>query len=223
MSLFGGFKGGFTGGIVSTIPDLRKEPTKKQPNIIDKIDMIFTDVETEGKKQGYERAAKEYEIVFEELENTYKEVKRIISLQQNELDNRSDKLIEKLSQLEKEKEYLMSKVNNKSNKVSKVYNIPLSQVRSCMNSGSLLTSTTGVGILDMIYNYKEKKLKAAEKRGYLEAKELYEEKLRKMRNELVILKQKSNRKIQEMTDLIFEVLDEITKTQIQIAELSILL
>ena len=41
--------------------------------IKDDFKMLLTDVETEGKKQGYQRAAKEYEVAFRRIEKEFKE------------------------------------------------------------------------------------------------------------------------------------------------------
>lgn len=50
MGLFGKrggiFGGSFGGGLFND-----------EPNVLDKVEMLFTDVETEGKKKGYDRAA----------------------------------------------------------------------------------------------------------------------------------------------------------------------
>ena len=35
-----------------------------RPSILEVVDMLVTDVEVEGKKQGYSRASREYENVF---------------------------------------------------------------------------------------------------------------------------------------------------------------
>ena len=47
------------------------EKEDNDPSLFDKLDLLFTDVETEGKKQGYERAAREYESLYLEIENKY--------------------------------------------------------------------------------------------------------------------------------------------------------
>lgn len=38
--------------------------------------MLFTDVETEGKKQGYDRESKEYGAAYREIEKEFYETKR---------------------------------------------------------------------------------------------------------------------------------------------------
>ena len=39
-----------------------------RPSFKEKVDMVFTDVDTEGRKQGYAKAAKEYEKIFGAIE-----------------------------------------------------------------------------------------------------------------------------------------------------------
>ena len=195
----------------------------KGPSLSDKVDMLFTDVETEGKKQGYEKASKKYEPIFREIENRYNETKKLIESQKTVYGDQSDKLIEKLSALEKERDSLQAEVDNKAKQVSKAYNIPLGQVRSAMSSGTLLMSDPTFGILDIIYSHKEKKLKKAEHKGYLEAKELYEEKIKRLQAKLDRLKEKGDEDIKKLVNLISDVLDEIAENQMKIAELRILL
>lgn len=82
---------------------------------------------------------------------------------------------------------------------------------------------TSFGILDIIYSYKEKRLKKAEQKGYLEAKELYEEKIKRLQDKLKRLMEKSDEEIKKMVKLISDILDEIVENQMKIAELKILL
>lgn len=210
------FWGGF--GNKGLIDILEKN---KGPSLIEKVDMLFTDVETEGKKRGYDKASKEYKKIFIEIENTYQETKRLIELQKNIYGNKCDKLIDKLESLEYEKEKLKKQVDNKVKEVSRAYNIPQTQILSSMRSG--IIANNNIGILDMIYRHKEKKLKKAEQEGYLEAKALYEAKIRKLKEELARLKKDGNREIEKLIKLISEVIDEIVENQMNIAELRILL
>lgn len=76
MSLFKGFG---TGPIIKG--PFGRDIFDKGPSITEKIDMLFKDVETEGKKQGYKRAASEYEKVFRVIENEYKQTKELIQSQ----------------------------------------------------------------------------------------------------------------------------------------------
>lgn len=105
MKLFGGFRDDLIGDIFGV---------KKEPSILEKVDMLFTDVETEGKKQGYEKASKEYEQIFRQIENRYKETKKLIESQKNVYGDQYDKLIDKLADLENERDSLQKQVDNKA-------------------------------------------------------------------------------------------------------------
>ena len=214
MSLFGGFSN-------KPILDILEE--KKGPSIVKKIDMLFMDVETEGKKQGYERASKEYKKVFIEIEQTYEETRKQIEYHKNIYGNRCDKLIDKLELLEIERDNLKRQVDSKVDQVSMSYNIPKGQIYSSMYSGTILSTYNNFSILDIIYNHKEKKLKQAQEKGYLEAKKIYEEKIKMLKADLEKLKIDGNREIENMINLIDDVVDEIVKNHMSIAELRILL
>ncbi|WP_346684830.1 hypothetical protein [Megamonas hypermegale] len=192
-----------------------------EPNIIDKIDMIFTDVETEGKKKGYSRAAKEYEKVFCYIEEEYNKVKNIMENQKDIYGTKSDILIQKLEELEKKRQNLENQVEEKIEAVSKKYGISTSQVRTSIINGNIIMSSGS--ILDIIYRYKEKKYREAEQRGYLEAKKLYEDKINELRKKRINLKKEGYNEICGLKNMIKEILDKIIDEQMKIAELEILL
>ena len=62
----------------------------------------------------------------------------------------------------------------------------------------------------------------AEKQGYLEAKETFEEKLQIMRNDFVNLKSEGDQEINEYVDLINDILEDIAVARAQLAELKAL-
>ena len=99
------------------------------PNVIEKVEMLFTDVETEGKKQGYDSAAREYGKVYRDIENEFLETKKIIEQQKNSYDNKADSLISKLESLEREKGNLEKQVNDKAKEVSRRFDIPVGDVK----------------------------------------------------------------------------------------------
>jgi len=193
------------------------------PSTTDKVDMLFTDVETDGKKKGYSRAAEEYGKVFRSIESEYKQAKELIESQKNMYDAQSDALIEKLEALEKQKSRLENQVKQKTKAVSEKYDIPVSQVQGSLAAGTLIAGPATVDILGMIYRHKEKKLREAEHRGYLEAKDLYEAKIDKLKKELAELRNRGSAEIEKMTSMISEILAVIADEQMKIAELKILL
>jgi hypothetical protein len=191
--------------------------------IAKKVKTIFTDVETEGKKQGYERASAEYEPAYKKIEKEYDETKRALEEAMAEKDKRVDKLIEKLQQLESKKDDLEKKAGNKAETVSSKFNIPLSSVTGALASGTLVISSSGVSLVDCIYSYKEKKRRAAEEKGYAAAKDIYENKIKELKVNLLNLKNKGDSEIQEMMNLINDAINEIIEAETQIAELEIVL
>lgn len=219
MLLFGGFgtgpliKGPFDGDIFD-----------RGPSITEKIDMLFTDVETEGKKQGYKKAASEYEKAFRAIEKEYKETKELIEFQKSNYGNQSDELITKLSELEKQEKLLEERMKIKAKDVSTKYDIPIGDVLRASAAGMIICGITPtVSILDLIYNHKEKKLKEAEQRGYLEAKSLYEKKIAKMKKGLQQLKEIGSADIKNLLEMISDLFEAIAEKQMKIADLKILI
>lgn len=216
----------FNKGVFNGLFDMG--PFGTGPDIIDKVEMLFTDVEKEGKKKGYSRAAEEYGKVFRSIESEYKQAKELIESQKNMYDMQSDALIEKLEALEKQKRRLENQVEQKTKAVSEKYDISVSQVKEGLNSSTGLIASEPWGspgsiLLDIAYDHKVKKLREAERDGYLEAKKLYEEKIGKLKKELEELKRKGSAEIQEMSNMIIEIIDAIADEQMKIAELKILL
>ena len=114
------------------------------------------------------------------------------------------------------------RVNHQVDKISKYYNVSSASIGLSMMNGTLLIPNSNFGVIDIIYKYKDKKMKKAEQYGYLEAKAIYEEKIKKLQNELIILKESGNYEIRKLVDLISDVLKEIVNIQTSITELKIL-
>lgn len=196
-----------------------------RPSVLEVVDMLVTDVEVEGKKQGYSRASREYENVFLSIAKDFEDTKRIIEEQKNSYNNKADILIERLEALENERKTLEKCVNTKAKDVSCKYHLPIDKVQNALNTGNLLTGGTleMADFLTIIYVYKEKKLREAEQKGYIEAKKLYQDKIQKLKNELKQLSKNGAVEIQNLIAMISEVLDAIANEQMKIAELNVLL
>ena len=80
---------------------------------LEKIDTILTDVDTEGEKRGYERAAAEYDAAFERIENEYLTVKKLLEQNMDDKDAEASRLISKLQQLEEYRRKLEIRVREK--------------------------------------------------------------------------------------------------------------
>lgn len=227
--------------------------SQDKPDLLDKVEMIFTDVETEGKKRGYSKAAAEYEKAFQSIEKEYADAQSFIERQKGIYDEKSEELINKLEKLEAEKEKLETAVKQKSidsrseeltNKVDSLkrrkealeevvnqkslavadkYNIPVQEVRQACLSQTLFSCDYQLDLLSIIYDIKKKKLLKAEQQGYLEAKEMYNKKIQDLKGKLDRLKEKGNAKLNELIQLIADVLDDIEKEEMRIADLKILL
>ena len=194
------------------------------PSVGEKIGMIFTDVETEGKKRGYVRASKEYEIAYKKIEKEFSDTKQFIEKQKDLYGNQAYQFIEYLEKLEKQKEELEKQVDLKINCASEKYNIPVGEIRKSIDGGNLLIGTPRtIDILGIIYSYKEKKLRQAEQSGYVEAKKLYETKIQKLKEELIKLKEKGDRETKTLLNQIYQLIDVITEEEMKIVELKILL
>ena len=155
----------------------------------------------------------------------FEDTKRSIEEQKNSYNNKADILIERLETLENERKNLEKCVNTKAKDVSCKYRLPIDKVQNALNNGNLLIGGTSemVDILAIIYTYKEKKLREAEQKGYIEAKKLYQDKIQKLKNELKQLSKNGAVEIQNLITMISEVLDAIANEQMKIAELNVLL
>lgn len=196
------------------------------PSGLRNIKMLLTDVETEGQKQGYARAAKEYEAAFEIVENEFQRVQSCFDTKKGNLDGQTEDLILLLERLEREKAACQKEVERKARKVAEKHGISISDVNASLSNGSLVTHgfRYEVDILGLlIHQYKDHKLKEAEQRGYVEAKKLYEAKLQKLKAELAELRQRCSSEVKEMLALVDDLLGAIAKEQINIAELKMLL
>lgn len=178
-----------------------------------------SDVEAEGKKRGYEKAAKEYQKAFEEIEQEYEKTEKLIKMQRSLFLISSEVLIKRQEELEQKRKDLELQVMKKNRNASAKLGIPLSEfssTKNCMGSGSL-------PILDLLRKYKEKKLLEAEEQGYREARALYEKKITAERKRLEELKKKAGRDTANSIGLIIELLDKIADERMKIAELNALL
>ena len=211
--------------LFSQKPDFFPDPFPKKPvvfEIVDSIQMLTTDVETEGRKNGYERAAREYETVYRELEIEYVNAIKHLREQQSAYHTESEKYLNKLSSLESERGRLKEKANSKMRLTANKFDVSVSTVQSALGgSGSIIS--LGPSIFGMIADSRRRKMREAEKDGYAEARSLYEGKLRKLRERLSQLKESGTKKINEYISLTEEVLKEMEKIQMQIADMEILL
>lgn len=201
-----------------------KKLLRKRPSFNEKIEMLRRDVNTEGKKKGHVRAAKEYGKAYRIVEKEFKKTKDLLEDQKNTHETQIKELTELYNHLKQLSTELKRQVDLKANEISLYYDIPREDIHHKLNAGTLLVNFfTTYSILSLIYNYKQKKLHEAENQGYIEAKNIHEEKIDNLKTELERLKKDANKDIQQLLSLISEILDDIAKEQTKVSELTILL
>lgn len=200
-----------------------KKLLRKRPSFNEKIEMLRKDVNTEGKKKGHVRAAKEYGKAYRIVEKEFKKTKDLLEDQKNTHETQIKELTELYNHLKQLSTELKRQVDLKANEISLYYDIPREDIHHKLNAGTLLDFFKAFSILSIIYTYKEKKLREAEHQGYIEAKDIHEGKIDKLITELERLKKNANKDIQELLSLISEILEDIVKEQTKVADLSILL
>ena len=205
------------------IGDVFEDVVDTIDNTLDKLELIFTDVDLEGAKRGYSRAAKEYNAAYERIKNEYSITEQMLDQEKINKEIESDRLISKLQQLEEVKSKLENQINCQLKQVSNKYQIPVSTISVALYSGNLLTSGSEVGLIDYNYNYKSKKMKEAEEKGYREARNLHMKKIRELSNNLRNLKEKKDAELQKLVELITDAIKEIADVETKIAELRIVL
>lgn len=192
--------------------------------IIEKGKLLFVDALTEGRKDGYKLAAKEFEPVYNRLENEYNNTIIFIETQKENYANEAVSLIEKLQELEMQKKELEKAVANRTEEVAKRFNILPINIKKSMSAGSLFLdiSTTFV-IIGIVYKVKERKYIKGRNEGYLEAKFIFEEKIQKLKNLLHNAVEINDEKIKALVAKIADILDAIAEEEKKVAELKIIL
>lgn len=191
-------------------------------DVIDFVDAVTSDPETDGKKDGYERAANEYEPIYQELKREYDRAIMEIQRQKQSYDVESDAKIGYLAQLEKKRDSLQERVNRRATQVASEHGVSVSTLMSSFSSAGVVRDTSW-DMMRFITDSRMRKRKEAEKAGYSEAKRLYEGKLRSLRDKLEQEKTNANRQLKDYAELISKVLAEIEDTQMKIADLEIVL
>ena len=201
----------------------------KKMERLKKNNVLFMDVETEGKICGYDRASMEYKPKLYKLENEYKDLKRIIEQEKDMYASKCDDLLNRLYNLKKENNVMQSDLEIAAKKVSKTYDIPIDKIYESIKYGDIWEAFiffnifNPLNILGVIYSYKKKKFKKYEQKGYLEAKQIYEEEIKKLKEKLEILKNNGDKEIRELLILIIDILEEIANKKTTIVQLSSLL
>ena len=199
----------------------------KRKTIFDRIqelETLFEDVETEGKKQGYERASREYEQAVCAIKKEYESMKYIFDNERLSKEARVDQLIDRLKILEEKHKELQKEISLQEKKFSQRFDVPIQEIQKSREIGSVVERRNmAVDMLDLACMYKSGKKRDAEKRGYQEAKEEYIKKISILKENLKRIKIKGEAEMNQLTSLIDEVWEEIIKEETRIAELKIAL
>ena len=203
----------------------KKDVFGNRPTLKEQWDILWVDTKTEGKKQGYEKAAAEYIATLQAIETEYNNTVRDLRSRKNRYNKRIDILTKKLSSLEAQRKELEDRLNQEKQRVFQKYNIsiPLTECHFTQTASLYHKFYIPFSLLDIIYLYKKAKLDAVAKTAYAEAKELYKKQIHKLNEDLSALKQSSDKEIRELLDLIDDLLKSISKEELRIWELKALL
>lgn len=192
------------------------------PIIIEKVGLVFTDVETEGKKQGYQRAASIYEQVFREMESRYQTAIEFLMRTKDLYESESSILVNWLESLERESERLQKEYDAKLHSKAEELNMTTQELKGAFAAGCVGPTGNGLWILDLVYSHKEKKLAESIWKGYLEAKDIYKKKIRELKDEYEEKLKKGNEGLEKLVSTMDDIMNDIAAEQMKIAELSLL-
>lgn len=191
---------------------------------------MFKDASIEGKKYGVEKAAKEYEKLYRELQQTYSETKNSIKTELRIKNENFEQLNNKIEELERTKNNLEVTLKNKIHSCAEKTNSSASAIESLMMESScssvsyaelskVVASVFFFNITDIIYSCKVKNWKKAALEGYEEVQKKYEEKINTLKKELEELKMRAKQELAAFSSLNSEMLEEITHLLEEIAQL----
>lgn len=201
-----------------------------------KWEIMTSDPKLLGKKRGYNKASLEYERIFREQADDYKKTIDAFKKTRVSFAAESDELIQLKEHLEVEKRELQGQIKKRAEEVSSYSDIPVSTISMAISGEGTITNVvstgginpiTGVGtgivlLAEMIYNKKKNMVLEYEKEGYLEAKQIYELKLLKLREDFSKEKREFIIGNEYMKELIVQLLKSIEEDRSVIAELNII-
>ena len=210
--------------ILDDICDSIDRSEKRLHRFEEKVDILFMeDVQTEGKKRGYDRAAGEYEVLYRNLEKEYHKAIQLLSDQKLSKDEKFNKLITQLQNLEQERKKLEDEFRRDVGRASASSGVARSTIMAAFaNSSSSHNLIYEGSLIDLLCSGKEKKFRKAEAAGYKEAKELFTKKLNKKKAELEARVNAMQSDLSQIANLIQKVLYAITEEETKITELRIL-
>lgn len=193
------------------------------PSVMDKIELMFTDVGTEGRKQGYVRAAEEYDKAYAVIEAEYAAALEMAEEVHAMYSSEADRLNAELRRLEAKRERLDKERERKIGMIATAYGISTGTVRSACVGGTGINTGVNICLFELAYRAKSAKLERAEREGYEEAKKIHEEKLEVLRRDFQTAKAKARAASRKYMAMIEETLSSIAREQTEITELSMML
>lgn len=145
-----------------------------------------------------------------------------IECQKKNYDIESSVQIGYLSKLEEKRDSLQERVNAKAQQTASAYGVSVSTLMSSFSSAGVVQDTSW-DLMRFITDSRMRRRKEAEKVGYSEAKQLYEKKLKSLRDKLEQEKENASRQLKDYANLISKILAEIEDNQMKIADLEIAL
>ena len=127
-----------------------------------------------------------------------------------------------MSKLEEKRDSLQERVNAKAQQTASAYGVSVSTLMSSFSSAGVVQDTSW-DLMRFITDSRMRRRKEAEKVGYSEAKQLYEKKLKSLRDKLEQEKENASRQLKDYANLISRILAEIEDNQMKIADLEIAL
>ena len=188
------------------------------------VSAIIEDPVLEGRKLGYERAAKEYKPIIKELKDNLKKAKTNFESNDRSLEvklNEADVLLERLETEKKDLwNKINSRINNKNHNTDHSYSI---QNFTALASSAALRSKEPYDfyLLEGYLSNKRKRKSEAEEAGYQEAKEEHLRKIEELKKEFNDFIKSSENVINNKMNLILKYYEEIAIVKTAITEMKL--
>jgi len=177
---------------------------------------IIKDPVTKGKKDGYTRAAKEFEPVLAKIRQECEEIRNLHIKNKEEQNTQAEVLLDELKKLEVEKARL-DKENEEKTKII--------ENKFGMSAGTLSVDGTLfiTGIFNPLLMVRKMKYNKSEIEGYKEARTIFEGKIEIEKNKIIELKNECNDNMKQMLQFIADILSEIANVELRIAEMKLMI
>lgn len=210
--------------ILDDIADSIDRSEKRLERFEEQVDILFMeDVQTEGKKRGYTKAAAEYETLCRSLKEEYQKTIQLLSDENMTKGEKFNSLVRKLQHLEEEREKLEQEFRRNVNRAAVRHGVSNSTIMTAFSHRSPDDDLYSGSLLDLLCSGKEKKLRKAEAAGYKEAKEFFQQEINKMQADLDAKVNKLQGDLAGKAHMIKMALKSITEEETKIVELRIML